>query len=633
MVRMTYLEVTFLPISSCLPTVHKPKDLIESEMRFAFSAIIHLVDSETVLKMLHKLSTRFKVYEGVRIGEIQSATKGDVSCWGWVPGKLNIADWVTRSHSPKDLGPDSDWYKGPEFLSKPIEEWGIRRVPSSDSDVLPGEKKVSVNSVHIPPSKDSYSRCSKLSIIVGAFARVLGALRERSFAGGRSEKLTPDLLREAEVSLVKGVQVEWSDGEFLKSQFRTLNPVVQDGIWVVGARISQNSPMTPENKPQMLLPYDNPLTKLLMEEMHRKSGHKGRDATLARFRARFWASRASKLSKSVCDNCQTCKLLKPKYLSQVMGEMPPPRLLPSPPFTHTMVDLFGPFSIRGEVQKRTTSKVWGALFTDLCSRALHIEVAPGYDTQSFLLALDRFAAIRGWPSELYSDPGSQLKASADIIGKVSFHGTKWMFSPADSPWRQGAAEALIKSVKQAFLLAVKNQRLSLSELQTVFSSIANGLNERPIGILPSVDSIVSVLTPNSLLLGRSTADNPGGYEPTTSLLSRLSLVKSVEEQFWSQWTQLYAPTLVYQTKWKHPQRDLQVDDVVLVLDPNPSYKGKFKLARVVDVHPGKDGKVRKVTLGYKNYRVGEKVYQYSGVQDTLIERSVQRLVLLVPVEH
>ena len=139
----------------------------------------------------------------------------------------------------------------------------------------------------------------------------------------------------------------------------------------------------------MLLPYDNPLTNLLMEEMHRKSGHKGRDATLARFRARFWAARASKLSKSVCDNCQTCKLLKPKYLSQVMGEMPPPRFLPSPPFTHTMVDLFGLFSIRGEVQKRTTSQVWGTLFTDLCSRALHIEVAPGYDTQSFLLALDR----------------------------------------------------------------------------------------------------------------------------------------------------------------------------------------------------------------------------------------------------
>ena len=144
------------------------------------------------------------------------------------------------------------------------------RITSPDSDVLPGEKKVSVNSVHIPPSKGSYSRCSKLSVVVRAFARVLGALRERSFAGGRTEKLTPDLLREAEVSLVKGAQVEWSDDSFLKSQFRTLNPVVQDGIWVVGTRISRNSPITPENKAQMLLPYDNPLTRFLMEEAHVK---------------------------------------------------------------------------------------------------------------------------------------------------------------------------------------------------------------------------------------------------------------------------------------------------------------------------------------------------------------------------
>ena len=49
--------------------------------------------------MIHKMSTRFCVYKGVRIGEIQAATEGDVSCWGWVPGHENIADWVTRPRS------------------------------------------------------------------------------------------------------------------------------------------------------------------------------------------------------------------------------------------------------------------------------------------------------------------------------------------------------------------------------------------------------------------------------------------------------------------------------------------------------------------------------------------------------
>ena len=126
--------------------------------------------------------------------------------------------------------------------------------------------------------------------------------------------------------------------------------------------------------------------------------------------------------------------------------------------------------------------------------------------------------------------------------------------------------------------------------------IANSLNERPIGILPSSDSIMNILTPNALLLGRTTADNPGGYGPLSSLFSRLTLVRTVEKQFWDNWTQFYAPTLVRQTKWKQPKRDMQLGDVVLVLDPVVStFKSKYRIAQVDQVHPCQDGKVRRVT--------------------------------------
>ena len=52
---------------------------IQKEMRYTFKRVFHLVDLETVLNMLHKTSFRFKVYEGVRVGEIQAAMKGDLS--------------------------------------------------------------------------------------------------------------------------------------------------------------------------------------------------------------------------------------------------------------------------------------------------------------------------------------------------------------------------------------------------------------------------------------------------------------------------------------------------------------------------------------------------------------------------
>lgn len=92
----------------------------EKEMWYTFDRVLHLVDSETVINMLHKTSCRFKVYEGVRVGEIQAAMKGDLSEWAWIPGEQNTADWLTRGKSPKELDTDSEWFQGPAMLSKPF---------------------------------------------------------------------------------------------------------------------------------------------------------------------------------------------------------------------------------------------------------------------------------------------------------------------------------------------------------------------------------------------------------------------------------------------------------------------------------------------------------------------------------
>jgi len=311
-----------------------------------------------------------------------------------------------------------------------------------------------------------------------------------------------------------------------------------------------------------------------------------------------------------------------------------------------MLDLFGPYQVRGEVQKRISGKAYGVIFTDLTMRAVHIEAVYGYDTTSFLMAFSRFTSIRGYPNALYSDPGSQLvgadKELKQAYSRMSFdamkrrgaeEGTTWIFGPADSPWHQGAVESLVKSVKKVISITVHNQRLSVPELQTLFYEVANVLNERPIGSLPGSDSELSMLTPNSLLLGRCTAKNPGGWQPEqANNNSRYNLVQSLTDLFWSRWTQLCAPTLVLHPKWHTSHRNLKPGDVVLVMDSD-SMRSEYRLALVKEVYPGDDHKVRKVLLSYKNYKVGEKISQYSGAKDQLITRSVQRLVLIVPVDE
>ena len=49
--------------------------------------------------------------------------------------------------------------------------------------------------------------------------------------------------------------------------------------------------------------------------------------------------------------------------------------------------------------------------------------------------------------------------------------------------------------------------------------------------------------------------------------------------------------------------------------------------------PGEDGIVRKVHVAYKNPKPGEPAHMYNGRGYITVERSVNRLVLLLPVDE
>ena len=80
-------------------------------------------------------------------------------------------------------------------------------------------------------------------------------------------------------------------------------------------------------------------------------------------------------------------------------------------------------------------------------------------------------------------------------------------------------------------------------------------------------------------------------------------------------------------------RNLRSGDVVSIADSN-SLRGQYRVGIVREIYPGLDGIVRKVSVGYKNFKVGEKVQEYSGAKEVVVFRSsVQRLALLGPVDE
>ena len=101
-----------------------------------------------------------------------------------------------------------------------------------------------------------------------------------------------------------------------------------------------------------------------------------------------------------------------------MGRQSEALLKPAPAFNHVMLDMFEPYAVGGEVQKRTTVKTYGVIFTDLVMMAVHIEVMFAYDTSSFLMALSRFASVLGWEEIIYSDHGSELVERNGNSGKL-----------------------------------------------------------------------------------------------------------------------------------------------------------------------------------------------------------------------
>ena len=90
-----------------------------------------------------------------------------------------------------------------------------------------------------------------------------------------------------------------------------------------------------------------------MEDAHRKK-HSGVEETLAQFRMMgYWCSQARKLAKSVKSKCVTCRYLDRKPMHQAMGRITREQLASSVAWGHVIMDLFGPFSCRSDVNKST----------------------------------------------------------------------------------------------------------------------------------------------------------------------------------------------------------------------------------------------------------------------------------------
>ena len=135
-------------------------------------------------------------------------------------------------------------------------------------------------------------------------------------------------------------------------------------------------------------------------------------------------------------------------------------------------------------------------------------------TMEFLQVLRRFCAIRGQPSLMMTDDGTQfISAEKELCQMVNGlnqleiqefcaeKGMHWKFTTPAVPHQNGCAEALVKTCKNALRKAIGSQLLTPFELYTVFMEVANLVNQRPIGRVPNDLDDGGYISPNHMLLG------------------------------------------------------------------------------------------------------------------------------------
>lgn len=579
-------------------------------------------DSQIVLAWLRKLPRNWKTFVANRISYIQSNTLPDR--WRHVPSQHNPADCASRGIMPALLLKHELWWTGPVWLNQSESNWPTLSCDSVETDL---ELKKTLNiliSAEVPMLIDNllcrYSSFSRLKLVTAYIIRFTANLR-REKSNRACGFLTTAELQGATEYWVKFVQSNEFGAEIQslkankeiprRSRLLTLRPFLDDrGLLRVGGRLSSNVLSKPLNP--LILPQKNPLIDLIVADAHLRLLHGGVKLCLDHIRRTYWIIGARCVVRRHVHKCNICFRQRPKTNEQLMGSLPAVRITPARPFLRSGVDYAGPILLKSKTGRGSrTIKGYIALFICFVTKAVHVEIVSDMTTNAFLAAFRRFISRRGRCADLFSDCGSNfvgaqrelgvlLKATLaeNSIPKVmAEEGTNWHFIPPGAPHVGGLWEAGIKSVKHHLRRIVGQTKLTFEEMATTLAEIEACLNSRPLCAQSDDPDDISALTPGHFLVGDSlmVLPEPNVTSVPVNRLTRWQLTKQLSQHFWYRWRMEYLSTLQQRPKWFRPRVNVEVGQLALIKDERFP-PGKWPLARVIAVKPGKDGLVRTVSL-------------------------------------
>lgn len=617
-------------------------------------------DSKVVLGYIRNEARRFHMFVANRVHQIRAFS--EPSQWNYVNTDSNPADATSRGLTASELVSSEMWWRGPEFLSSagPLPFPQGHQQPTidvDDDDPEVRKEKVQVLRTAATEASKKFSLIDRISHISDwnrAKRAVALCLKLKEKMRGHKMKAkvmtrskdrrcpatSVSELQEAEHLILKSAQevalseelrilktqngypserqeVKKRNQELKKSSnlFR-LDPFIdENGLIRVGGRIKRSGFLLEEVHP-VILPKSGVVTQLLIAHMHAETCHAGRNTTLNELRASgYWIVKGRTAVSSFIHRCVTCRKLRGSPSVQKMADLPPDRMEVAPPFTHSGVDMFGPFLVK---EARSQKKRWGVLFTCMATRAIHIEVANSMTTDAFLNAYRRFVGRRGKVRTLRCDQGTnfvgasnEMKAAMKELddqkiqrelAKDACDFVEYRFNVPHASHMGGTWERMIRSVRAALaaILLQNGGILDDESLHTFMVEAEMVVNSRPLTFVDSSngDDAKEALSPSQLLTlkSRVVLPPPGSFvKEDIYSRKRWRRVQFLANQFWCRWRKEYLPMLQERSKWTKTTTDLQVDDIVLVVDEQLP-RCNWPYGRIMETYPSEDKHVRKVRV-------------------------------------
>ncbi|XP_041972070.1 uncharacterized protein LOC121728040 [Aricia agestis] len=543
-----------------------------------------------------------------RLAEIESTTTP--ADWRWVPSADNVADDATKG-IPVNFSSTHRWFTGPSFILDDPATWPCEKrtaVPLPPS----GEERI-IKQVHVCVDhvNNDYlpkvERFSKYKRLVRAAATVLlsaEAFKAKLLKRKVNTEISPDHIRLAELLLIKRSQnisfaddiktIEAGQRPPKRSPFHKLAVKLdRSGILYLDSRVKEEY-----NLP--VLHAKEEFTRLLVHHTHAVFNHGNHQTVMNELRQRYHIIGLRSILRYICNKCQWCRTYRGTPSKIPLGDLPPERLAHNqPPFTALAVDYFGPMQV---TIGRRHEKRWGAIYTCLTTRAVHLELVPSLSASSMIMSLRRMMSRRGTPTVIYSDNGTNFVGAEkevtealqqnDDAMKVFASGKQiiWKRIPPGAPNMGGAWERLVRSVKAALRVTLTEKTPPDEVLHTLLLEAEHVINTRPLTpVNPDLNE--ESLTPNHFLIGRSSGMIPfGSYKDYTADSRSWKAAQKLAEAFWARWVAEYKPQLM--PRLGNPQHsNLNPGDIVIICDRTMP-RGIWPRGEIIKTFPGPDGRVR-----------------------------------------